>query len=302
MIPFAAAILFAQVTLDVRQVDKDARVTASMPKSGDLPVVLVCRRVGTMKRTLKGMQLAEAWRQEQQELAVERKGTWEGSVSLSRPGRYEVRLGPQGARLSVSRADFEGWEKELRELRAMADRVRKIAAEMDRGPSPDRAQVARWRRDLLQERAQLERVKTEFDAGKEALRDAIDRLRFFGVLAQHADEKPTSDEEGYEFDETAKDPNGIPAAKEVEGMSSVLVREGAVKLLDEVILVLGSDPEAVRLNRWKDAPAALAAIARAHELLGGPSELGDLLREAKEGAQAEGVVKKARDLRARQVD
>ncbi len=294
------ALLAQAGELRLQDLGREVIVRAPLVRSTDAPAVLLRRRVTTLKGGRTGeRRLGETWRDESQALAAGSKDRWRAEVRLPQPGSYELRIGETPARLVVSRSGFEGWERPLGDLRAAADRLATLARRIDAGEAAEPLA-----RELASEGAKLLKLRTEFDASWEAVRDGIDRLRFHRSLLLALGAKAGADAE-YGKDPGAREREGPPKALEaVEGIAPFVARELSLKLVDEVLLVL-EDAAPHRIVRWPGRLEAVGAAARACGKLGALPEAAGLFASAppeESSADWDAFRESARLLRARLVE
>jgi len=218
---------------------------------------------------------------------------------LPEPGVYGLHLGGSEARVAVSRSDMATWRNELDELRGFAQRLETIATEVDRIGRPSANQAAQIRKRLQQERERLAKVKSGFNAGLRAIEEALDRLFFYRSLLNIPDLPEGETVGGYTPPPKEKDGAGPTAVREVRWLRDVIAREGALLILEELRLVrTPTDETEVRVLRWRDADKAVAALRKAHEILGGFPELGELLKEPPDASDPDDLPSRLRKLRA----
>lgn len=290
----AVALFLQSPEVEVKQKTPDVRLVVTADGTG-LGALVVRKR----SAALHSGAMIETWSDETSSLAGADTQKLKAEVKLSRPGTYELSLGPGSARVSISRASFSGWAEEVDSLRDTARKLQQIAGQIDAAKSPSGQQVLGWRQRLMAERQKIIKLKSDFTATHQALMDGIDRLYFHYSLLKVPDIPDGPVPEGYEPPQrkTGTDVN-FPAANEVKDLLEIIKREATLKLVDELRVMIEADDREVRVVRWARPAEAYKGLREAHDVAGGPEELGDLLKEAQEGADPAGVLARAVKLRS----
>lgn len=279
-----------EMGIEVRPGPREVRVVLSKGKDADVPAVRVRRRAATMVGTLTGRRLSEVWKQETLTLASGRVQTWRSELTFQRPGRYAFSLGRSEGELGISRAGFDGWERQLAELRDAADRLERVARGVDAVKAPTLRQMDQLQREVQAERAKLERLRTEFEASAEAFRDALDRLQHQWVLLR-APKMSAADVEAYKAQEPEVEVAQRSALDQVRGLKELVLREGTLIVVDELALLLEEEDPRKRVIFWRSREAALDAARKACEQLGELPELAALVGKAREKAEPDAAVR-----------
>jgi hypothetical protein len=274
--------------VEVKQKTPQVRVEvrADPLPPGQAPILRVRHRVTTMF----GLALDEVGVEEIHRMATSPRGELAAGVTLAKPGVYEFSLGVfPPVRMAISRTGFGGWDAELGKLRKVIQKLSEIAVEIDKVSSPSDGEIARWRGRLLGEKTTLTRLRTEFTASELALQHAFDGVYYhpkllgmdFGGNADLLESYGTSTSKFH----TASD----PTFEHVAELSDVVLREGALKILEELGLLLAEHKEEIRVMRWDERGEAWEELEKARAALGEYPEvewlpeIKALIEEARQG-------------------
>ena len=271
--------------------NREIKVFAELEEvPGRLPVVQLFRKRTTHRGTsiLGKLQIDEGWVEES--LTRAERGTKRLKVDLRvpQPGSYNLMIAEKTTRFGVSRTGFEGWDRDLGEMRRLSNKLILIAKEIDTEGVSKRALFERWARDLANERAKLDGFRTEFEACWDILQAGIDALRSYRMVVKYSNPKGidfANSDDSYWVEESEK-AKEVTASQQVEAIPAFISAELTLKLLDEILILLTPEKELIRLIRWPSRTAAFKAISKTCEELSASTELAELLKTVPEKEDA----------------